>query len=52
MNTKKVISQDVQKEFADLIVSFVIEHGMTVSNIIDVLADVIQYFLDNAEIKM
>lgn len=51
MKTIKLVTQEVQEKFVDLIISYAVENGMTLGNIIDSLPDVVQAYLDNAQLE-
>lgn len=49
---KKLVSEEVHEMFVELVVSYAIKNGMTIGNIVDSLEDVVQLYLDNAQLNM
>jgi len=48
METKRLITKEVEEELTDLIVEQVIKHQMTISNFNDVSKEVVKYLENNA----
>lgn len=51
MNIKKIITKSTHQSIVDAMISKAIVHGLTITNVEDIMTDVIAYLKDNATLK-